>query len=164
MGWSLRALLFFTGFDLGVELQGLNLRVLTPKLLLAPFLNIAITLATGLAFGLAFGLGAKQGSLLTAGMGWYSISTVLLAEQGMILLSLLAFTHNVFREILAILSIPLAAKISPMLPIYLGGGSCMDVMLPLVQRYCGREYTLVSFYSGVVCSVAVMPLIKIIGG
>jgi len=160
--WLLRALLYFIGFDLGVELHRLDMRRLTPQLLLVPFLNIALTLTVGLLFGLLSGLGARQGSLLTAGMGWYSLSSVLLADRGMMLLSILSFIHNVFRELLAILCAPLAARISPLLPVYLGGATSMDVTLPFVQRYSGKEYTLVSFYSGVICSIAVMPLVKII--
>jgi len=38
----------------------------------------------------------------------------------------------------------------------------MDVMLPFVQRYSGRTYTLVAFYSGIVCSLAVIPLVRIL--
>jgi len=163
-GWLLRALLCFIGFDLGFELHRLDLRRLTPGLALAPFLNIALSLATGLLFGLLSGLGARDGALLTAGMGWYSLSSVLLAERGMMAISMLSFIHNVFRELLAILSAPLAARLSPLLPVYLGGATSMDVLLPFVQRYCGKEYTLVSFYSGVICSAAVMPLVKIIAG
>jgi uncharacterized membrane protein YbjE (DUF340 family) len=123
-----------------------------------------MSLLIGLIIGLVMGMGAREGALLTAGMGWYSLSSVLLAEQGMMLLSILAFIHNVFRELFAILCAPFAAKVSPMLPVYLGGATSMDVMLPFVQRYCGKEYTLVSFYSGVVCSLSVMPLVKIIAG
>ena len=162
--WALRALLFFVGFDLGVELNRLDLRGLTSKVLLVPFINIAMSLAIGMSFGLLSGLGAREGSLLTAGMGWYSLSSVLLADRGMITLSILSFIHNVLRELLAIFCAPLAAKVSPILPVYLGGATSMDVMLPFVQRYCGTECTLVSFYSGVICSIAVMPLVKIIAG
>ncbi|MDR0498567.1 MAG: lysine exporter LysO family protein [Holophagales bacterium] len=160
--WLLRALLCFIGFDLGVELRRLDLRLLNSGLLLVPFLNIALSLAVGLFFGLLSGLGIRRGALMTAGMGWYSLSSVLLAERGMMVLSILAFIHNVFRELLAILCAPLAARISPLLPVYLGGATSMDVMLPFVQRYSGSEYTLVSFYSGIICSIAVMPLVKII--
>ena len=160
--WLLRALLFFIGFDLGAELHRLDLRRLPPSLLLAPFINISLSLGVGLTFGLLAGMGARDGSLITSGMGWYSLSSVLLAERGMMLLSILAFIHNVFRELLAIVSAPFAAKVSPLLPVYLGGATSMDVMLPFVQRYSGTEYTLVSFYSGVVCSIAVMPLVKLI--
>ena len=158
--WLLMALLFFVGFGLGRELRSLNFGLLPPMLLLVPFLNIAMSLAFGYIFGLLSGLGSRQGTLLTAGMGWYSLSSVLLAERGLVVLSVLAFIHNVFRELFAILLAPLAARISPLLPIYLGGATSGDVMLPSVQKYCGKEYTLVSFYSGIVCSVAVMPLVK----
>ena len=160
--WLLRALLFFIGFDLGIEFHRLDLRQLSPGLLFLPFLNITLSLAVGLLFGLLTSLGARGGALLTAGMGWYSLSSVMLAERGMMLISILAFIHNVFRELLAILCAPFAARLSPLLPVCLGGATSMDVMLPFVQRYSGREYTLVSFYSGIICSIAVMPLIKVI--
>jgi uncharacterized membrane protein YbjE (DUF340 family) len=162
--WLLMMLLFFVGFGLGRELRRLNFDLLPPMLLLAPFFNMALSLAFGLLFGLLSGIGPKQGVLLTAGMGCYSLSSVLLAERGLVMLSALAFIHNVFSELFAILLAPPAARISPLLPIYLGGATSGDVMLPFVQRYCGREYTLVSFYSGIVCSVAVMPLVKALAG
>lgn len=162
--WVLRALLLFIGFDLGVELHRLDLRKLPPLLLLVPFVNILVSLGCGLLFSLLTRHSAREGLLLYSGLGWYSLSSVLLAERGLMLLSILAFIHNVFRELLAILCAPLAARVSPYLPIYLGGATSMDVMLPFVQRYCGRQYTLVSFYSGVICSLAVIPLVRLIAG
>lgn len=162
--WVLRALLLFIGFDLGVELHRLDLRKLPPLLLLAPFVNILISLGCGLLFSLLSRHSPREGMLLYSGLGWYSLSSVLLAERGLVLLSVLAFIHNVFRELLSILCAPLAARVSPYLPIYLGGATSMDVMLPFVQRYCGRQYTLVSFYSGVICSLAVIPLVRLIAG
>jgi len=162
--WVLRALLLFIGFDLGVELHRLDLRRLPPLLLLVPFVNILASLACGLLFCLISRHSAREGLLLYSGLGWYSLSSVLLAQRGMVLLSILAFIHNVFRELLSILCAPLAARVSPYLPVYLGGATSMDVMLPFVQRYCGRQYTLVSFYSGLVCSLAVIPLVRLIAG
>lgn len=162
--WLLRLLLLIIGFDLGAELHRLDLRKLAPHLILVPFLNIAFSLLAGLIFGLLSRHGARDGMLLTSGLGWYSLSSVLLAERGLVLLSILAFIHNVFRELIAILCAPLAARLNPYLPVYLGGATSMDVMLPFVQRYSGREYTLISFYSGVVCSLAVLPLVRLIAG
>ncbi len=162
--WVLRGLLLFIGFDLGVELHRLDLRKLPPLLLLVPLVNILLSLGCGLLFSLISRHSVREGLLLYSGLGWYSLSSVLLAERGLVLLSILAFIHNVFRELLAILCAPLAAKVSPYLPIYLGGATSMDVMLPFVQRYCGRQYTLVSFYSGVICSLAVIPLVRLIAG
>ena len=160
--WVLRALLVVIGFDLGAEFHRLAWRSLPLPLLLAPLANIALTLACGLLFSGLRGIPARQGLLLYAGMGWYSLSSVLIAQHGLALVALLAFIHNVFRELLAILTAPLAARVSPYLPIFLGGATAMDVMLPFVQRHSGRNYTLVSFYSGTICSLAVAPLVRIL--
>lgn len=160
--WLLRALLFFIGVDLGVELHRLDLRKLALPVLLAPLFNILLTLGTGALFSLFTRLSLKESLLLVSGLGWYSLSSVLISNQGLALLGILAFIHNVFRELLAILSMPLAARISPYLPVYVGGATSMDVTLPFIQKYCGREYTLPAFYSGLVCSLAVIPLVKLL--
>ena len=160
----LRLLAAVIGFDLGAEFHKLRLRELPRPVLLLPFANIALSLACGALFALLRGLPVRQGLLLYAGLGWYSLSSVMIAQKGLVVMSLLAFIHNVFREILGILTAPLAARISPYLPIYIGGATTMDTMLPFVQRHCGRTYTLVAFYSGIVCSMAVIPLVRLLLG
>jgi len=162
--WVLRVLALVIGFDLGAECHRLKLKELPLPLLLIPLVNIILTLGCGLLFSVLRGLPVRQGLLLFSGMGWYSLSSVLIAQKGLVVMSLLAFIHNVFRELFAILLAPLAARVSPYLPIYLGGATSMDVMLPFVQRYSGRTYTLVSFYSGIVCSLAVIPLVHLLLG
>lgn len=160
--WLLRLLLVSIGFELGVDLHKLDLRKMALPLLLLPFFNVLFSLGCGLIFSLFTRLTLKESLLLYSGMGWYSLSSVLIAGQGMALLAILAFIHNVFRELLTILSVPFVARISPYLPIYLGGATTMDVTLPFIQKYCGREYTLAAFYSGVICSLAVIPLVRLI--
>ncbi len=155
-------LLMVIGIDLGTEVAHLDLRALAPHLLLVPVANLALTLGAGCLFALLTRFTVKEGLLVTAGMGWYTLSSILIGKQGLVLLSLLAFIHNVGRELIAILTAPLAARISPYLPIYLGGATAMDVMLPFVQASSGRAYTLVSFYSGLVCSLAVPPLVNLL--
>jgi uncharacterized membrane protein YbjE (DUF340 family) len=162
--WMLRALALVIGFDLGADFHRLNLRDLPLPLLLMPLANIALSLGCGALFSVLRGMPLREGLLLFSGMGWYSLSSVLIAQKGLVVMSLLAFIHNVFRELFAILTAPLAARISPYLPIHIGGATSMDVMLPFVQRYSGRTYTLVSFYSGIVCSLAVIPLVRILLG
>ena len=158
----LLALLAGIGLDLGAEWHRLAFRELPLPLLLLPLVNIAFTLGCGLAFGLLRGMPWRQGLLLVSGLGWYSLSSVLIAQHGLATMALMAFIHNVFRELLAILTAPVAARLSPYLPIYLGGATSMDVMLPFVQRYSGRTYTLVAFYAGLACSLAVIPLVRIL--
>jgi uncharacterized membrane protein YbjE (DUF340 family) len=160
--WILRVLLLLIGFDLGAEFHKLAFASMPLPLLLVPFVNILLSLGCGLLFSALRSLPARAGLLLYSGLGWYSLSSVLIAKHGLVLVALLAFIHNVTRELLAILTAPFAARINPYLPVYLGGATSMDVMLPFVQRYSGRAYTLVSFYSGLVCSLAVIPLIQVL--
>lgn len=162
--WLLRLLLVCIGFELGADLHKLDLRKLALPMILVPFANILFSLGCGLVFSLFTRLTVKESLLLYSGLGWYSLSSVLIAGRGLALLAILAFIHNVFRELLAILSMPFAARISPYLPVYLGGATAMDVTLPFIQKYCGREYTLVAFYSGVICSLAVIPLVRLLLG
>lgn len=162
--WILRALLVIIGFDLGAECHKLAATRLPLPLLLIPFANIGLSLACGLLFSVLWSVPGRSGMLLYSGLGWYSLSTLLIAQHGLVLAGLLAFIHNVTRELLAIVTAPFAARLNPYLPVYLGGATSMDVMLPFVQRYSGRDYTLVSFYSGAVCSLAVIPLVRALLG
>jgi uncharacterized membrane protein YbjE (DUF340 family) len=162
--WILRALLVIIGFDLGAEFHQLKAVRLPLPLLLVPFVNILLSLGCGLLFSALWSLPGRSGMLLYSGLGWYSLSSVLIAQHGLVLAALLAFIHNVTRELLAIVTAPFAARINPYLPVYLGGATAMDTMLPFVQRYSGRTYTLVSFYSGAVCSLAVIPLVRVLLG
>jgi uncharacterized membrane protein YbjE (DUF340 family) len=162
--WVLRVLLAVIGFDLGADFHRLRLRDLPLPILLLPVADVLLSLACGALFALLKGMPLRHGLLLVAGMGWYSLSSVLIAQKGLVVMSLLAFIHNVARELLAILTAPVAARISPYLPIYIGGATSMDVMLPFIQKFSGRRYTLVAFYSGVVCSLAVIPLVRLLLG
>nr|WP_320133199.1 lysine exporter LysO family protein [uncultured Holophaga sp.] len=157
-------LLLLIGFDLGAESHRLEWRDLGPSALAAPFLNILLSLLCGMLFARLRGMPLREGLLLYSGLGWYSLAPVMIASHGLALLSALAFIHNLFRELVAILTAPLAARLSPHLPIYLGGATTMDVMLPFVQRYSGRNCTLASFFSGLVCSLAVAPLVRLFLG
>ncbi len=98
--------------------------------------------------------------LIYGGLGWYSLSSVLLSVKGFTVIAIYSFIHNVFRELIAILTSPIVSKFDPYLPILIGGATSMDLMLPFVQKYSGNVYTLASFYSGVVCSISVSFIIN----
>jgi uncharacterized membrane protein YbjE (DUF340 family) len=66
---------------------------------------------------------------------------------------------NVFREIYAILLIPLLAKyLNDYTTIAPAGAASMDTMLPLVSRYTNPEVVVISFFNGVVLS-ALVPIL-----
>jgi len=143
------------GVDLGRNIIKLKSQKLDLKSFLLPVESILVTFFAGFLFSLIFRKNIVESEIIYAGLGWYSLSSVMLSVKGFELLAILSFIHNVCREIIAILSSPLVARIDPHLPILLGGATSMDVMLPFVQKFSGQSFTLKSFYSGAVCSFVV---------
>ena len=93
---------------------------------------------------------------MASGFGWYSLSSVLIAQAHSPLLGALAFLANVLRELLAIILTPLVARWLGAVPaIAPGGATAMDVLLPVISRAAGREYAPLAFFSGAMLSLAV---------
>ncbi|MEJ5272761.1 MAG: lysine exporter LysO family protein [Spirochaetota bacterium] len=156
----LYALLLFVGMDLGRNFLILKKQKLKINSIFLPVESIAITFISSFFFSFVFGKKLIDGMIIYGGLGWYSLSSVLLSVKGLTTLSIYSFIHNVFREVIAIISAPLVARLDPNLPILIGGATSMDVMLPFVQKYSGHIFTLASFYSGMICSLSVSFIIN----
>ncbi len=156
----LYALLLFVGMDLGKSFLTLKSQKLKIENIFLPFESILITFISSFIFSFIFSKKIVDGMIIYGGLGWYSLSSVLLSVKGLTSLAIYSFIHNVFREIIAIISAPIVSKIDPNLPILIGGATSMDVMLPFVQKYSGQIYTLASFYSGALCSISVSFIIN----
>ncbi len=153
-------LLFFVGFDLGRNIVLLKKQKIRFRYLFLPLESIAITFFSSLIFGMIFSKKMIEAMIIYGGLGWYSLSSVILSINGFTLLAVYSFIHNVSRELIGILSSPIVSKFDPYLPILIGGATSMDVMLPFIQRYSGQIYTMASFFSGAFCSLSVSFIIK----
>lgn len=71
-----------------------------------------------------------------------------------------AFLSDLFREVFALLLIPVLCKTSGA-PVAIGvcGATCMDVTLPVIEKHANEHDTLVAFISGAIITVAVPFLI-----
>jgi len=156
----LYALLLFVGMDLGRSFLILKNQKLKIKNIFLPFESISISFISSFVFSFIFSKKLIEGMIIYGGLGWYSLSSVLLSVKGFTSLAIYSFVHNVFREVIAIISAPIVSKMDPNLPILIGGATSMDVMLPFVQKYSGHIYTLASFYSGALCSISVSFIIN----
>ncbi len=154
------ALLFFIGIDLGINFFKLKSQKLKIDHLFLPFESILITFFSSFIFSFIFSKKIIESMLIYGGLGWYSLSSVLISVKGFSVIAILSFIHNVVRELIAIISAPIVSKLDPKLPILLGGATSMDVMLPFVQKYCGYYYTLASFFTGAICSISVSFIIN----
>ena len=160
--YVLIVLVFVIGIDMGLAITHLKKSRPDIGFILFPFLNMLFTAFSGIIFALLVSFPFKDSLLVHSGLGWYSLSSAILSYNGLVKLSIFAFIHNVTRELVTILLCPLMSKIHPHFPIFMGGATSMDVMLPFIKQYSGRDYTLLAFYSGSVCSLSVPFLIKAI--
>lgn len=110
---ALAVMVFCAGADIGSSRQIVR-RFLTVKTL---GLSLLVLLATnvgslggGLIMGYLMGVPFRDALLVSAGMGWYSLSSVLLSAAVGTETGTLAFLANALRELLTILGIPLLAR------------------------------------------------------
>jgi uncharacterized membrane protein YbjE (DUF340 family) len=63
---------------------------------------------------------------------------------------------NVFRELMTLLLAPFMVRwFSPLGPICAGGATTIDVTLPVITRFSGRDWLFVSILHGVVVDFSV---------
>ena len=105
------------------------------------------------------------GSLaIASGMSWYTLSAIIITPISS-QLGAVAFLTNVFREVLAFVSIPFIAKhIGYLETIGAGAAISMDTGLPMITKNTNQEVAVISFISGVIISLAVTVLVPIFVG
>ncbi len=163
----INVLLLLIGVGVGADVASFaKLRHLNKTMLMIPFLVAAgSVIGTGLIALLFPLIGFKNGLAVGAGFGFYSLSSVILTDLQGVELGTIALLTNLIRELATILSTPVLAKwVGWLAPIASAGATSMDVALPVIQRYSGNQYTLVSIFNGVLLSVLVPILVPILGG
>jgi len=161
---GLSTLLGIIGFNMGLtgemakHLRGVGLSVLV-----IPCLAIAGSLAGGAVYGLISGLSVKEGIAISAGFGWYTLAPGLITEAGYTVAGAISFMHNVFRETLGIIGIPLFAKyVGYLESAAVPGVAAMDVCLPIVERSTRQETVVYSFLTGFFMCLTVPVLVPLI--
>ncbi|QDX39682.1 lysine exporter LysO family protein [Salarchaeum sp. JOR-1] len=158
---ALAGLLFAVGVGLGADGALLaQVKRLGVSILALPASIAVGSVAGALAVGVALGMRTTAAAAVGAGFGWYSLSAVLITDAAGVHLGSLAFLANVFREVLALASLPLvvrhfgrAAGIAP------GGATTMDVTLPAVKDSAGDGAVVPAFVNGAVLSSLVPVLV-----
>lgn len=156
----LNILIFFVGIDIGLNKHIFkDLKKHGVILLLVPASIIAGSAVGGLITGLIFDMPTNLSMAVAAGYGWYSLSGILLAKLHNAELGAIAFLTNVFRELIAVMAIPLIAKyLNDYTTIAPAGATSMDTTLPLISRYTKPEIVVVSFFNGALLT-SLVPLL-----
>ena len=121
------------------------------------------TLLGGAVYAALSPMTLREGLAISAGFGWYTLAPSVISGAGHAVAGAVSFLHNVLRETLGIILLPLAAsKIGCIEAVTLPGTCAMDVCLPIVERSCSAETLPYSFTTGMAAclfSALLVPLI-----
>ena len=159
-------LLVFVGLDLGLDGTVVsNFKRVGFRILAVPAATIIGTLIGAAAAMPFIGMSLRECLAVGSGFGWYTLAPGIIMEAGYLTASAVSFLHNVMRELLAIVFIPLVAKkIGYLETTAMPGAAAMDVCLPIVEKATRSEIAVYSFVSGVILSILVPVLVPIIIG
>ncbi len=161
---ALRVLVFSVGIQVGSD-KSVFSRVWHHgwRVLLAPLGVVIGSVGGSLLVGRLLGLPANISGAVGAGFGWYSLSAVLLGELAGAQVGTIAFLCNVFRELIALLCIPLVARyFGYMAAIAPGGATAMDVTLPTITRSTDETTAVLALLSGLILSMLVPVLVPLL--
>ena len=142
-------LLFVIGLNLGTDMEKVKLMLKMPWIIWTLPVFTCIGSICGAAFMTLFtpGISGLEGAAIGAGLGWYSLSSIIIGSYGAASLATVALISNIIREATALLMVPLIGKkIGPMASISLCGANSADVCLPVVQKSVGASYTIPSIF------------------
>lgn len=149
--YVLYALMFCVGVTLGNDrtLAG-RIRRLDPRLALLPVATAVGTLAgAALAAPLLAAWSLPDTLAVGAGFGYYSLSSIFIADLRGPELATIALLCNVMREIFTLLAAPLVARwCGPLAAVSIGGATTFDTTLPIITQSAGRPYAVVSVFHG----------------
>lgn len=163
--YALYLLMLLVGIVVGADektwttLRNLNLRVL-----LVPACVVVGSLIGGALGALILnGLSLKDGLLVSAGFGYYSLSSILITKYYSSAIGVIALLSNMIREIITLLGAPLFARyFGKLAPIASGGATSVDTTLPIITHASGKEWAIISVFSGVILTVLVPFLVVFI--
>lgn len=156
--WALYALMFLVGISIGSDTQALKaIRGQHWKILWVPIATWAGTLAgTALASLLLPSRSLADCLAVGSGFGYYSLSSIFITEYRGAELGTIALAANIIREIITLLGAPLlVCWFGKLAPICAGGATTMDTTLPVITRFSGKEFVVVSIFHGFIVDFSV---------
>ena len=162
--YALCALMFSVGVSVGNDPQTLrNFRSLNPRLIFLPVMTILGTLAGCAVVSLFLSHRSVTDCMAVgAGFGYYSLSSIFITEYKGPELRTIALLPNITREIITLLFAPLLVRwFGNLAPISAGGATTMDTTLPIITRYSGQSFVVVSIFHGFVVDFSVPFLVTL---
>lgn len=156
-------LLFSVGIDLGLNRRVfLQIRQMGVRILLIPIGVVLGSLCGGAVAATILQMQVKEGMAIASGLGWYSLSGILITEAGNPIGGTISFLSNVFREMITFISIPFLVKyMNSYCAIAPAGATAMDTTLGIISKNTDGKIAIIAFVSGVTCTLIVPILVPL---
>jgi len=163
--YALYGLMFLVGISIGADRNSWSvLQSMKLKIFLIPLGIITGTLAGSALVSLLLpGLKLKEVLAVGSGFGYYSLSSLFITQISGQTLGVIALLSNILREIFTLLATPLlVVYFGKLAGIASGGATSVDITLPVIIRYSGKEWSFISVFSGVILTILVPFLVTFI--
>ncbi len=163
--YALYFLMFLAGAGIGADRKSWKvIRTINLKIILIPAGIIAGTfIGVSIASMLLPSLGLREVLAVGAGLGYYSLSSIFISGLHSEALGVVALLSNILREIATLLLTPLLVKhFGKLAGIASGGATSMDTTFPVISKYSGKDYAVISLFNGIVLTVLVPFLVTFI--
>lgn len=155
---ALYSLVFLVGIGLGADKNSWSvIHEMKLKIILVPLGVIIGTFAGAAVVSLLLpGLKLKEVLAVASGFGYYSLSSLMITRLSGESLGVIALLSNIIREMLTLLATPfLVMYFGKLAGIGAGGATSMDTTLPVITRFSGKEWSIISVFSGITLSILV---------
>ena len=163
--YTLYLLMFLAGVGIGSDRKSWQIiRTINIKIILVPA-GILVGTFSGVAIAslLIPNLSLREVLAVGAGFGYYSLSSIFISRLQSETLGLIALLANMFREIFTLIMTPYLVKnFGNLSGIASGGATSMDTTLPVISKFSGKEYAIISLFSGMVLTILVPFLVTLI--
>lgn len=163
--YALYILMFFVGISVGA---GRNVwQVIKKTKFKIMFVPLSVIIGTFIGVSIiSFFLpkiNLRESLAVGSGFGYYSLSSIFINRLHGEVLGVIALVANILREITTLLAAPLMAKyFGNLAPIAAGGATSMDTTLPIITKFSGKEYAIISVFNGTVLTIIVPFLVTFI--
>lgn len=159
---ALAVLMLSVGISVGMNKQVFQkMKTYHFKMLIIPIGIIIGSVAGGILCAFLMGMPLNESVAITSGLGWYSLSGVLLTDLAGAEVGSIAFLANLFREIISFMTIPFIARYcNHYTAIAPAAATSEDTTLPILMKYTSEEVVMLAVINGVICSAMVPILIN----
>ncbi len=162
---TLYFLMTLVGLSIGGDPRALNvIRHIRLRVILVPSIVVVGSLAGSALFSMVLQeISLPNALAVGAGFGYYSLSGIFIGQISGEEMGVIALLANLFREVITLVGAPFMVRYFGKLgAIVAGGATAMDTTLPVIVKATGKEYAIVSIFSGIVLTVLVPVLVPFI--